>query len=637
MTIVAILFASAAIGQKGTWPADSDADFSKAKTAGRVDTVYFCERADSLYPIDLGYDGLGLRLHPSYGKWSLIATSNNNVAADYNLSSDANPGNGGAGNAFKTTGTKFGGYVFQYDAEDVQCGLLVGEKFYVYVFIFPDKNDIIDKDTLVCQTDPSDGKDYHTFKFSSSFEEYIDLYITAGIFTAPDWGTDNGEHAIRTDSIAVYPLSDTLKINLANAPKGYTCGSEIRFQLIATVVDEIGQLTAISKTRCADDTVSLANSDPNIIFERTNVTGSYSPTTIGAAPSSDVTVGGQTLKKKVFTFSYTECGGGGIKTVTDELYLLPNYESGQNATNWGSDTVIVCRTPGVKSIFTFYNDSLINYPLVGKGKLDLNLSNSYWFDRGLTGKDGLLTGIYGTINGGPSLHDGSYDVLVDSLRSNMGYHYLWRPDAGAFPCLVDENGYIDTGIVVVIIQDEIVAQDYTAQLCQDSYLGSHLSLNKYTGLNVAWSGLGIINNDSIDVSFAGKGTHKYTYNIPPKCGPGGPGVFYVKISPVVKVASSKTVRYCISKLPAMINLNDVLNVAVKGLEWNFNASESTNGLTINSDIFNPETGILNILEFSPENQTILNSDVKLVFKVNANSGCGISAGTTVVLEFVSSI
>jgi hypothetical protein len=324
---------------------------------------------------------------------------------------------------------------------------------------------------------------------------------------------------------------------------------------------------------------------------------------------------------------------------------LPGKKPNEPATNWGRDTVIVCRTPGIKSIFTFYNNSAIDYPNIPIGKLDLDNTNSYWFDRGLTGTDGDLTSKYGTLDGTTSLV--SYDVLVDNLVSNLGYNYLWRPDGGAYPCLVDENGKIDTGIIVVMIQDEYVAQDFTAQLCEASYTKAanaedkKLSLFDYTGLKLAWTGgPGLVpTNDSIDISKAGVGTHKYVYEAAADCGPGGKGVFYVKIAPRVKVSSSKTVTYCIQKPPARINLNDVLNIAVQGITWAFNSTNSTSGVNMSSAaIFDTSKGILNILEFGKANEDLFKNPITLEFNISGvgNNTC-VSTGTKLILKFVTNI
>jgi hypothetical protein len=629
MTIAAILLSSAVIGQKGNWP-----DYSSIDDAAGVDTIYFCERADSLYPVELGYDGSGLRLHPSYGNWSLIATSNDNVAADYNLyNSSYFPGNGGAGNAFKTVGTKYGGYVFQYEVTDIQCGLDISDKFYVFVFILPDMNDVVDRgDTLICLSMGTETE----FDFNNDFfKEYVNLYQKAGIFS--NWWPGDGKHKIRIDSIATYTLMDTLTINLDAAPERYTCGDEIRFRITLKVVDATEtdiNLRHTALSICADDTIFYADSNPNILFKRNNIKGTYSPDKIKDAP----TVQANGKKVKVFDFTYnSNCDGHTTNTITDSLYLLQNNVTAQN---WDRDTVIVCRSPGPQSIFTFYNDSLIDYPK-STGKLPLDLSNSYWYDRGLTGIDGALTSKYGTISGEPSLRAGSYEVSVDLLKSNMGYHYLWHPDPGAFPCLLGGGGMVDSGYVVVIVEDEIVAQDYTVQLCESSYYPGSFSFGEYTGMNVTWEApygdaLEGPHKDMLSISKLGKGTHKFKYKMLPKCGPGGTGVFYVKIGPAVKVASSKTVKYCINKLPAMINLNDVLNIAVNGLKWDFNYHNSTSGITINSDIFG-ENGILDIRKFSLANHSKMNNDITLEFEVKHSPGCGINPGTKLVLKFVDNI
>jgi hypothetical protein len=633
MTIVALLFASVAIGQTGPWPTAA-----KATAAAGVDTVYFCEHKDSLYPLELGYDGLGLNLHPSYGDWFLLATSNENVAADYDvrISDTERGGNGGAGNAFKTTGTKYGGYVFAYKAKEIQCGLAVNDTFLVFVFVLPDENLPIKKDTLICKQTAVDSI---PISFANSFKPYIDLYKTSGIIPANATLTWNqkGSQKLRVNQVGQETLIDTLVIASATAPKEYTCGYQIRFRFEATIVDQIGQLESKNESRCAEDSVRYADSNPNVIFNRNSIAGGfYTPSQIKDAPSVNGLNG---IKKKGFTFTYPECGAGGNKTVQDTLYLIPDKEPGEVALNWDRDTVTVCRRPGTKSIYDFYNDPEINYPKIlathGLVKPDLDPTNSSWYDRGTSGTDGALTGVYGTKTNVTSLVDG-VDVLIPELRSNAGYNYLWVPDAGAFPCLVDDDGKIDTGYIVVVITDEAIAQDYTAQLCQPTYAGKKFSLAEYTGLTglTTWDGPGVVNNDSIDISTVAEGTHKYTYELGAGCGPGGKGVFYIKVGKRVKIASSKTVRYCKDNLPARINLNDVLNIAVQEIEWEYVSGTVNNVALVAPPTGFTKDGLFNILEYNGAHT----GEATLTFKIKTvPAGSCVNVDATLTLVFASVI
>jgi hypothetical protein len=493
------------------------------------------------------------------------------------------------------------------------------------VFIFPDKNDIVAKDTTICKAENT----AYPISFSNSFKSYIDLYKISGVIPAsgPDW-LNGGNYTIDITTPGQQTLLDTIKIPVT-APKGYTCGDTIRFKLNISVVDKIGQLPTSHKSICITDSSDYTTKHPSVIFDR-SIAGEYQPATIGAATPVSKIINGTTVYVKEFTFRYKECGTPIVyKTVKDTLFLLPQNLTASGR-DWGRDTIISCRRPGPESIFTFYNDSIIDYPNGYGGKLDLNNGNSYWFDYGLTGKTPIQ---YGTISGGPSLHEGSYEVLVDSLKSTMGYNYLWKPDAGAFPCLVGADGKIDSGILVVIIQDEIVAQDYTAQLCKATYSGKKFSLAQYTGLpdGLTWTGsqINAPDKDSIVISALSEGTHKYTYDLKSTCGPGGKGVFYIKVGKTVKVSASKTVYYCVEKLPASINLNDVLNIAVNGLTWKVSGGGTIAG-------FNANTGILDIPAYSTINNP--DGDEVLEFEIDqipANS-C-VNSGVKLTLKFVNDV
>jgi hypothetical protein len=599
LTVVAVLFASTVWGQGISWPSTVPADVK-----GR-DTIFFCFTADSLYPIELGYDVAGKRLSPEFGDWSLISKTSDDVSAiEYNMDGTKN---GGAGNAYKTVGSGRGGLLFQYIATDKQCGLEVNERFWIFVFVLPDFNNVITKDTLKCKR--TTGSDT-LITFNNSFAEYKDLYEKAGITAA--WKHGGSFPNIPTDTLETYTLADTLVIS--KAPAGYTCGIEGVFNYTLKIVNEIGPLDPRSFGICKEDTVGdLGKRDPNLIFKRNNVNGSYSPSTIGSTGWAIQSSSG--LYAKAFTFTYYICDGT-TRTVEDSLYLQVYHG------NWGVDTATVCRKPGEESVFTYYN--MLTYPNIPGGKLPLDEGVSYWYERGLTLTDGALTGNYGTVGDVASLTDKS--INNDVLKSNMGYHYLWRPDPGKFPCMVNPSTkLVDSGYLVLIIQDKSFAIDYTAQLCKSSYAGQPFSLNAYTGLSTTWNdGPNLSNISDVPV-----GTYKYTYNLPADCGPGGNGVFYLKVTEKVKAPSSKTVKYCVQKLPGAINVNDVLGVAVASLKW-----ETISGFTNVNTSFNTTTGILDIGKYAQENGS---GEATLTFTATGTGGCGVNTGTTVTLIFTNSI
>jgi len=255
MTIVALLFAGVAFGQEIAWPSTLPTDAASTKAA---DTIYFCLATDSLYPIELGYDVAGKRLHPSYGVWSLVSrTSSDITAVDYNIG--VPNGNGGAGNAYKAVGSGKGGLLFEYKATDEQCGIAVGKKFYVYVFVLPDFTNVISKDTFICKTTAHSSI---TINLAYNFASYLDLYAKADVTVAWKHGGTALTKTIWTDSIATYTLADTLEVTAAHPD--YSCGLEGRFKFVVRV-DSIGQLENLAYGICAEDTVGdLGKRDVNL-------------------------------------------------------------------------------------------------------------------------------------------------------------------------------------------------------------------------------------------------------------------------------------------------------------------------------------------------------------------------------------
>jgi len=297
--------------------------------------------------------------------------------------------------------------------------------------------------------------------------------------------------------------------------------------------------------------------------------------------------------------------------------------------NWGWDTVKYCRTPGQLSIYDLYNDPDINYPLIPYAKPALAIGNSYWYDRGVTGTgSGPNPTNAGTKNGANSLV--GTQVNLDNLKSNTGYHYLWRPDAGAFPCLIGQTSHaIDSGYIVVILQDPAIAADYRAQMCL-AYLVNPFDLNVFTGLEGAdwkYSGTAIGTAgvlSSAELIALNQGTHKLTYDLAATCGAGGRGVFYLKITPNVKVPASKTVTYCVEKLPSSINLNEVLGIVDTPVTWTPNP---TPGL-------NSSLGILDVAAYQAANA---DPDGYTDITFTATGGACVSGPVTVRIKFVANV
>jgi hypothetical protein len=596
--IILTFFANIALGQGIVWPTSLDGNVKG------VDTIYFCANSDSLFPIELGYDVANKYLSPWYGDWSLISKTSDDVnSADFSVGVAKN---GGAGNGFRVTGSGIGGLLFQYKSEDDQCGLPPGSLYWIYVFNMPLEYNVIAKDTIVCK-----GSNGSTIKidFNASFDRYKDLYAKAGFGAA--WKHGGFPKIIRTDSIGTYVIEDTLI--LTKTPPSYRCGSNIPFKYTLKVRDTIGQLIPLSFGICsADTTDDLGKRNPNLIFKRNDVNGSYNPSTI--ADGTPWTIGSGNRPFKVYTFTYTVCPGEPTPIpVKDTLYIISSKGY------WGRDTVIECREVGSASILSFYNKT--SY---GGGKPVLDETSSYWYERGL----GTLgnPAQYGTVGNVPSLYDKT--INLDVLKSNIAYNYLWEPDAGVYECLV-KNNIVDSGTLVLIIKDPFRALDYTAQLCRASYgSGDKFDLNAYTGLTVDWKD---VNDDPIPnpITIPSKGTYKYKYSVPPDCGVGGNGVFYLRVTDNIKTPASKTVKYCINKLPPSININDILGVSIKGLRWS-----STLGA---ADGFDSITGILDVTKYAAKNGS---NEVTLVFNVDTSGTsavCNLNPSTKVTLIFTNDI
>ncbi|MDR1926660.1 MAG: hypothetical protein LBQ13_03145 [Endomicrobium sp.] len=621
MTIVAVFFAGIAIGQVPNlgqpWPAAGTLP-NGAKSA---DTIYFCEPADSLRPIELGYDVLGLSLLPSFGDWSLYSrTSSAALPSDYDFGVQKNQGQG---NAFKVVGSTVGGYIFQYIATDGQCGLAVGEAFYAYVFILPDLNDALSKDTIVC-TQSSPGFSVNVkASFYSHVKDYGNLYDKAGVAFSLLPATWDVKVEAPFESDSVYEA--TLTIDPANSPKEYTCGLSGKYLLKVKVRDSI-DFDPKTHIICVDDTVGIEGQrNPDDIFKRQVPGGSYSPATIFAGGwTADEVANG-----KQFLYSYTDPCTSTPKTVKDTLRLDGKHGY------WGKDTVTVCRTKGLADILNDhgYYDAL-SYP--GINGLPQPADISYWYDRGTTGTFPVLPG---TKSGNSSLV-GSHTINLDDMLSSIGYNYLWRIDPAASFCL---GG--DSGMMVVILQEALSVVDYRAQMCTNA-LTSDFDLALFTGIkNAAWKHVAYapitISDDKIlanDLSAnLGIGTHKFSYKIGGNCSAEDSAVFYLKITDKVKISTSVTEKYCKDNLPASINLNDLLGLVDASPTWALQSAEIDGGTIAQlTDIVGfTANGVLDIgkLANSPGfNGDFGSSDqVKLVFTLTG-TGCGHS-GSTVTLDF----
>jgi hypothetical protein len=612
LTIVAVFLASVAWGQN-TWPPKN----TLPNGAKGSDTIYFCATYDSLYPIELGVDVAGKKLSPEYGEWTLYSTTKNVWIDDYSFGATKN---GGAGNAFKVVGSGVGGYIFQYKAKNKLCGLEEAETFLVYVFVLPDFTNTVTVDSTTCLVEPkydprSLRPDINTADY---FKKYLGLYDTANITYTWKYGSFAD---VPVDSVGVYGYTDTLRI--ASAPKGYTCGGKGAFKYTLKVVKEVGQLPYKARGICDTDTLGNGpDVNPNYWFERT-FPGTYTPNKVG---STKGTVDGTWVEytpgkwRCVYKFTYRDCGASTDSYAYDTLYIETAYG------NWGADTVTFCRTVGDMTVFQLYDSA--TYPKIPQAPWKLSETNSQWLDWGTSGR-GVIPVTYGTIHGYTSLKDKT--VLIDSLRSNIRYTYQWF--ASGIECAFSGTPEKpDSGLIVVVIQDPFIAQDYTAQLCRTSYT-SGFNVSEYTGVPVQWydDGNNSVLNNTLNIAGFSPATltYKYHYNIAPGCGPGGTGVFYLKVTDKVKVASSKTVKYCKDRLPSRINLNDVLNVAIGTLEWEYYGDNASNTSPIAVAAGFDKKGILTIADFTKT----FPSATKFVFKVSNGGSCGVNANTTLIIEF----
>ncbi|MDR1339806.1 MAG: hypothetical protein LBK58_07130 [Prevotellaceae bacterium] len=628
MTIVAVLFAGMAMGQTTiTWPDKTYYEGTNGPEGS--DTIFFCARTDSLYPLELGYDVAGKSLHPQYGEWNLISkTSDNVVVADYLMNSTKN---GGAGNAYKTVGSGSGGLLFQYESKSDLCGLTSGKKFWVYVFVMPSDKDIVQKpDTLVCSNSAVGGAKTFPVSLPKTYATYAKLYEQAGFTVTWKPGTT---HNVKYDSIAEYVFSDTLV--LTNLHADYNCGTKIAFQYGVKVVLDVNPFIPQKKeAACISDTLSAEPISAASWFNR-NYPGEYIPKFVtGPVDAGEWKIrdylhtDSKTYKvpSKGFEFRYKDCNGDD-QIRYDSIFVLPDT---LNIGDWGIDTAFYCKTDADISLSKLVQDAGVNYDPWGvPAKLFPGGENtgSHWYDRGVKVPYTPSTLDYGTVGGGTSLVN-DYYLKASIMSANTGYRYMWQIDGGAMECLVDsKTGVPDSGYLVVILQEAAIAQDYTAQLCKSSYLAgpTKFYLNAYTGLDVQWTGgIALTGKDTVAVATVNKNTYKYSYTLPAGCGPGGTGVFYLKVTDAVKVPAAKTVRYCLDKYPPAINLNDVLGVAVAGLTW------TTTGTPTG---FNATTGILDVTAYMSTGK--IESTLEFA-TANANQ-CGVSNGTKVTIEFVSNL
>jgi hypothetical protein len=622
MTIVTVLFAATAWGQQlSSWPTTSVGQNGVVS----ADTIFFCNTADSLYPIEFGYDVAGKKLSPNYGEWSLIATFGGATpmlhgvpASDY----DFNTKNGGAGNAYKLVGSGKGIYLFQYLSKDVQCGLQVDEKYWIYIFVLPNMSNTVTKPSdTYCKENITTPREV---SFDSIFGADTALFNKAKITYR--WKSGNKKPFYLPGTVDVYSLHDTL---LIDPHKGYNCGLEGRFSYTVEVVDSLGLLTSKIAGVCASDLAgSNAKRNPNVFFKRGKILGKevvYNPSEIGLLTDFG------SAKKRAYNFTYTDCNGKS-HTVFDTLFLS-TFQG-----DWGVDTSIVCRTASASSVFDHYNN--LNYMSKRpNAKPPLDYSNSKWVELGLT-VNGPTTGIY---QGGAtaSLDNTGYTINNDALRSNMGYYYKWT--AVGIDCYINPStGESDFGAMVVILRDKSYGQDYTTRLCLSSYTAvkKNFSLAKYTGLHgVKWTdkqggtnGL-TPSGDSIDISkLKEDNTYTFRYTLSGGCGAGGSGLLLIQTPKTLRLPAAKTVRYCVHKLPPMINLNDVLGVSVESLTWTLVSVDGTPQTSIAG--FTSD-GILDIGLYSGGG----NGTAKLQFKAtptSSSTSCTVGA-TDLTIDIVTTL
>lgn len=564
MVLAMLLFSKPATAQSlHTWPT------SLSGLALKSDTIYICADIDTIHPIELGYDIPGLRLHPSYGDWSLYAISDKASPNDYAVS---NAKNEGAGNAFKVVGSGIGGYVFQYIAKSTQCGLAVGESYFVYVFIIPSLNIPLSKDTLLCKQPAGSSLPTNIISYFPHAELYqkANLTLTWNPAAFPVMPTDSVDMKVYTSTFTV-----------SGAARALGCGTTGIFNYTVDVSSEGFTLDPISVNVCVADTVgSLANRNPNVYFGRS--AGTYSPATIGNN-------WGGTSQSYVFT--YVDCLGN-AKTVTDVLQIT----SSPADQNWGRDTLFICRTQ-VANVVDLYNLSQ------GITPISLLPTNSTWADRGVTGTLPLVFG-----SSGASVFSLPSSVNIADAGANIGYNFLYRMD----PSLCFGG---DTGLFILMVHDPFKAVDFRTQLCTDYLPSNSFDLGAFTGIeNGSWRYVGalataidpISNNQltSAQLVRMGIGTHKLSYTVPAGCGGGGVGVMYIKIGGKASIPANVSERYCKRTLPSSINVNEVLGFSglpagannAWTLESVSNAGSSVSGgaLAAARLHFTPATGVFNM-------------------------------------------
>jgi len=625
MTIVAVLFAGVAMGQ-AVWPASGlPADAASSKAA---DTMFFCSpSSDVLYPIDLGFDVAGLSLHPKYGEWSLYARSSTAaIPSEYDFGAVKN---GGAGNAFKVVGTTIGGYIFKYVSNDVQCGLGLGEAFYVYVYILP-ADQVLSKDTTVCVNTGSPTFNVNVNNSFGNFTNtwpYGDLFAKAGVtfsYSPTTWTVDRSA----ADADSTY----TSTLTVVSKPAGLNCAIATEFSLVVDVVSEI-TLSPLNYAICSDEITPgtvLGDRNPNVIFGRTTA-GTYAPTTVsgGGAGWTPVEV---SQGYKNYVYSYTDPCSGVAKTVTDRLTLVPTVAIVNDY--WGSDTLLFCRTSNTPiSLFSgsLFNDPGFGYLLPGPGKIKPQQAwiNNKWEDRGTLGTK--IPYNAGTVSNNPSLLPGTNNINLGDMVTGAYYNYIWRID----PSVSCFGG--DSGRMVIRLQDPFVATTFRAQMCEN--YTTPFDLGKFTGMSGAtWTyvgplaaSVGTITGNNITVAqlgTMGKGTHKLKYDIAATCGASGSDFIYLKITDSPVVPSSTTKFFCKTKLPDVsMNLNELVNL-VDGIQWSVVSATNQAGVSIATAVNAALSadGILSMPNFTQAiNIAAITSanPVTLKFK-QTNTVCGVS-------------
>ena len=605
LTIVALFVSGWAMAQTtgAAFPDPTDPLPTGVKEAN---TIYFCATADSLYPIELGYDVNGRNLSPSLGKWTLHAKSDvSATASDFDFS-----GNGGSGNAFKVVASSIGGYLFQYEATDAQCGLPVGDKYWAFVFILPDAaNSDVVKDTVVC---PDAVTPDLTVDVAHSFP-YTDLYKQAGIdvtWNPLTFTVDRSADGVGTTYRAVGRFTK---------PTGYSCPDSVVYILDVKVTD-LKDLKPINVPVCANDTAGSAQVKPiNDFFKRPNTVvgtaqllagqGRYTPADLQS--QTTWTSKGNNVYHAVFRFDYKDCTGN-TGYVDDTLVLR---ESPLDKF-WDYDTATVCRTTTNINLVSLHN-SLAN------GKPILDATSSFWNELGRRDAGSHPDYTYFTPDG---TWDGLSRISIDptKLSSNIGYHYQWQIDASA-NCFAG-----DSGRLVIILQDPFAGKDYAGQLCGGN--NTKTNLEQYTGITGATWHI-ILNGNPTAIADATNadvyiGTNIYTYKTLAGCGVSTTNKVYIKNTAHVKIPATTTVKFCITKLPSVINLNEVLGV-IDGVTWS--APAYTN-VTANAGGYNAATGIIDIGAYSP---SLTASSGTATF--TATGGTCVPTGTTVIIEFVTAL